>query len=326
MNRRTTNFELIATAMPYLDQYDLSNDALLHDYQNWKFGDFIVKLCYRIAHEQGKILRANNITDFQAGMTVHQMDVLPEVIADFITTIHRNINNVDKHELGILTPGCGFFHAFVDELDLPELHPFALYPYRAYHMRYNPEMFQEVESLSLNNLYTQSLDAETLFHFSKIYFHSSVGHLVKKAYFKNFKKIIDIYDGVEFEQSLEIADFSVELQKIRVEADAKIFEKDVPLYEYKDVYYSKLQSIVANKPSSEPTFEKKVLENRIAWDRFPRRDMASVLDILLHSNIGHIDNEFGARAVRLLDYHLSLRLPMDEIKDAMRKAYDELHD
>ena len=300
-NRMKTNgIELTKTAMDYLPLFDLSIDTLVNDYRNYNFGDFATRFLLRFAYESGKLLKSEAPVLMEAGVKE-----LVRTANEFSNEIHDKINDHSLDLMGVLSPSCHFLHVLTD-VDLMSLHLKVLYPFRAHAKRKEIEYFSECESPELQPCYTTAT-LDDLFRFCKISLHSLEMNEIAKAYRDIWREFNVVYDMTSFNTSAEYADFADEIGKLIEEGNQSLYDKSDCSWLYKTWHFSS---------NGEDAFIKSIEQFRESWGTKQDSHLLSAIDLFIHSNTGMCDSQYGSRAVKLLDYHLSLKVPLEELKKA----------
>jgi len=308
--KQGNGWDLIKSAMDYLPLLDLSTESLLKDYVNVNYGDFLTRFLLRMALEDGKNLAG--IAELSSVSVLGGFGrKLKKVIKGIANELHEKILDPKNDVLGVLHPSCHFLH-LVSEMDLVKMHMVALYPFRAHAVRMNESLFQECEDLVLLPCY-ESATLDHLFRFAKISLHAHDGYggQVGKAYVSLWEEYQNVYNASELEISAEYADFADEIGNIIRESDQSLFNKQDPIWLYRALNF------FHDDPNMLYEF---ITKKRKQFDLMPRSGhFMSALDLFLHSNTGMLETVYGDRVVKLLDYHISLCIPYQELK----KAHEE---
>ena len=300
--KRTTNAELLKVAMNYLPSYDLTAKKMAEDYVSCNYGDFMVRFLYRMAYEAGSRIER---------MPIHEViDQLEGATSDVANEVHNIISN-EHGVLGILSPSCTFLHEMI-KLELVKLHFEILYPLLAHHRRNDAVGFEECEHLMLLPCYSDASN-EDLFRMSKMLLHNLSGNIVKDIYLDMMADFVKLYQVLDFQTSMEYADFAEYMGNMREESNKDLYDHSQKLWQYKVRH-----AIGFDAP--EEDFEKSLEELRLRFGQLDAGHIVYVVDMFLHSNTGMIDSKFGIQAIQCLDYYLSLRVPMDELKASKRHA------
>lgn len=298
---RTTNAELLKVAMDYLPLYDLTVNKMAEDYLACNYGDFMTRFLYRMAYEGGK--RIENMIDKE------MVDQVAEVMSVLANDIHRIIDSKKNDSLGILSPSCAFLHE-IGNIELVKLHFEILYPLLAHHRRNDIPAFMECEHPRLLLCYPKS-SHEDLFRMSKMVFHTSCGKIIRDVYIGILGDFVKLYQALDFQTSREYADFAEQMGNMRVEGDKDLYDKTSHLWEYKVCH-----AIGFEAPENE--FQESMEKYRVRFDSSVSGHVMYVADMFLNSNTGMMDSKFGVKAVQCLDYYLSLRVPLEEMKEARK--------
>lgn len=300
MKNRTTNVELLQNAMNYLPLYDLSLEKLSEDYLSCNFGDFTTRFLFRMAYEGGK----------RTGMPLDKMiDELQSVMSGVANDVHKVIDAKDKDTLGVLSPSCAFLHE-MSEMNLVELHFEVLYPFLAHTRRNDPVSFDECEHLGFLPCYANATQ-DDLFRMAKIRMHSQCANELRDAYVGMLGDFVYLYKALDFQTSREYADFAEFMGNLREESDKDLYDTSQDLWQYKVRHAIGFEA-------SESEFKSNIERIRGVFGSHNEGHIMYVTDLFLHSNIGMIDSKFGVKTVQCLDYYLSLRVPLDEMKEAKR--------
>lgn len=300
---RTTNAELLKVAMNYLPLYDLSVKKLSEDYLSCNYGDFMTRFLYRMAYEAGNRVERMPFDDM--------IEQLKGAMSQVVINIHKIIDDKKNDTLGVLSPSCAFLHE-TSEMELVRLQFEVLYPLLAHHRRNDEVAFMECEHLKLLLCYPKA-SHEDLFRMSKMVLHNSCGDVLKNIYIGILGDFVKLYQALDFQTSREYADFAEYMGNMRVEGDKDLYDTSQNLWEYKVCH-----AIGFDAPEEDFKNSLEKFRSKFGWSN--EGHILYVVDVFLHSNIGMMDSKFGAQAIACLDYYLSLRVPLDELKAAKSHA------
>lgn len=301
--KRTTNAELLQVAMNYLPLYDLSVKKMSEDYLSYNYGDFLTRFLYRMAYEAGRRVDIMPLDEM-----ITQCGVAMEEVA---SDIHVIIDDKKNDSLGVLSPSCEFLHQ-IREMKLVKLQFDVLYPLLAHYRRNDEPAFMECENPKLLLCYPKATQ-EDLFRMSKIVLHNSCGNDLKDLYVGILSDFVKLYQALEFQIAREYSDFAEWVGVMRVECDKDLYNKSQNLWEYKVCH-----AIGFESPESE--FQESLEKFRSRFGQLNEGHIMYIVDMFLHSNTGMMDSKFGVKAIACLDYYLSLRVPLDEIKEVKSRT------